>query len=63
MMIDELFLSGFCKAQNQTRTVLCEVEVSADGGRKIVSADCAYPDCAHSRECVVYREFTTEQSL
>lgn len=51
--ISEEFLSGFCKMQNQTRTVLCEYEWQADGSRKLVSCDCAYGKCGHSGDCLL----------
>lgn len=47
----EEFFSGFCKAQNQTRTVFCEFEVKEDGSRKLLSSDCAYGKCQHSKDC------------
>lgn len=34
--IIEEFASGFCKAQNQTRMVMCELKVLPDGDRKSV---------------------------
>ena len=39
--IIEEFASGFCKAQNQTRMVMCELKVLPDGKKEIVSSDCA----------------------
>ncbi|HIR28724.1 MAG TPA: ubiquinone biosynthesis protein UbiE [Candidatus Choladousia intestinigallinarum] len=49
--IEEEFVSGFCKKQNQTRTVLCELEVDAEGNRRLSEADCAYGKCEHSKTC------------
>ena len=46
--ITEEFISGFCKMQNQTRTVICEMEIQEDGSRKLYSSDCAYGACEHS---------------
>ncbi|MCD8023313.1 MAG: hypothetical protein LUF30_10210 [Lachnospiraceae bacterium] len=51
--ISEEFVSGFCKNQNQTRTVLCEFEVAADGSRKLPYADCAYGKCEHGAVCTL----------
>ncbi len=51
--IREEFVSGFCKQQNQTRTVLCELERRRDGSRALVSADCSYGHCEHSRNCLL----------
>lgn len=55
-MTEEVFLSGFCKAQNQTRTVMCEYETDSNGGKQFVDSDCAFPDCPHSSSCVIFRE-------
>ena len=51
--ITEEFISGFCKMQNQTRTVICEMEIQEDGTRKLYSSDCAYGVCEHSRDCLL----------
>lgn len=50
---EEEFLSGFCKLQNQTRTVICELERKTDGTKEIVSSDCAYGKCEHSKSCLL----------
>ncbi len=50
METEEVFYSGFCKALNETRTVLCEFEEREDG-RVLISADCAYGKCPHSGDC------------
>ena len=55
-MTEEVFLSGFCKAQNQPRTVMCEFEPDADGGESFVDSDCAFPECPHSGSCMVFRD-------
>lgn len=55
-MTEEVFLSGFCKAQNQTRTVMCEYETDAQNRILSVESDCAFPDCPHSGSCVIFRE-------
>ena len=44
-MEKEVFLSGYCRALDQSRMV--EVEI-ADGH---ADADCAYPDCPHAPNC------------
>jgi len=46
-MEKELFLSGYCRALDQSRLV--EVEISGNE----VSADCAYPDCPYAPGCQV----------
>ena len=52
-MITEEFISGFCKAQNQTRMVVCELEKMEDGSIKLLSSDCAYGKCEHSKDCLL----------
>ncbi len=54
--ISEEFISGFCKAQNQTRMVICEIETGEDGKKTVVSSDCAYGRCEHSRDCLLMRQ-------
>lgn len=54
--IEEEFISGFCKLQNQTRMVVCEVEEQPDGKRKLVSTDCAYGKCEHTGDCLLMRQ-------
>ena len=51
--ISEEFVSGFCKLQNQTRMVICEIETGEDGKKVVVSSDCAYGKCEHSRDCLL----------
>lgn len=51
--IDEEFVSGFCKMQNQTRMVICEIEEKEDGSKEVLSSDCAYGKCEHSRDCML----------
>lgn len=46
-MEKELFVSGYCRAQDQSRMV--EVEI-CDGE---VSADCAYPECPYASNCQI----------
>ena len=35
--VDEMFVSGFCKMQNQSRMVICEVRTRNDGTKEILS--------------------------
>lgn len=51
--ITEEFFSGFCKLQNQTRMVICEIEELEDGSRNLLSSDCAYGKCEHSQDCLL----------
>ena len=51
--ITEEFISGFFKAQNQTRMVVCELEKLEDGSIKLLSSDCAYGKCEHSKDCLL----------
>ena len=46
-MEKEIFLSGYCRALDQSRMV--EVEITDD----IVDADCAYPACPHAASCQI----------
>ncbi len=48
-VIEEMY-SGFCKAQNETRTVFCEF-VETEGKRSLSQADCAYGTCPHTETC------------
>lgn len=56
-METEEFVSGFCKAQNQTRRVLCEFKIRPDGEKELVSADCAFGRCPHSGSCLLMSAF------
>lgn len=51
MEIIEEFINGFCKAQNQSRMVLCEFQVEEDGTKTFLESDCAYGTCSYSRQC------------
>ncbi|MDO5346383.1 MAG: ubiquinone biosynthesis protein UbiE [Lachnospiraceae bacterium] len=53
MDIGETFVTGFCKAQNQTRMVVLEFEQKEDGTRVFLDSDCAYGKCPHSRDCLL----------
>lgn len=55
--VTEEFLSGFCKLQNQTRMVLCEVETLENGKKQVLSSDCAYGVCEHSCNCLLMGQF------
>ncbi len=52
-MVTEEFLTGFCKLQNQTRIVICEVEKRSDGRQELISSDCCYGKCEHSKDCLL----------
>lgn len=56
--MEEEFVSGFCKAQNQTRTVLCEFDIDETGKRMLADSDCAYPDCPHAGGCLLMGQIT-----
>jgi hypothetical protein len=43
----EIFLSGYCRALDQSRMV----EVEIHGGK--ADADCAYPDCPYAPNCQI----------
>ncbi len=53
---EEEFVSGFCKLQNQTRMVVCEIEEQPDGTKKLMSTDCAYGKCEHTGDCLLMRQ-------
>lgn len=55
-MEEEMFVSGFCKAQNQTRMVLCEVQRDSDGNVQIMDTDCAYGKCPHTKDCLLMKD-------
>ncbi len=55
-MEEEVFVSGFCKTQNQSRMLICEVCVREDGTKEILSSDCAYGKCEHSSTCLLIRQ-------
>lgn len=62
MEITEAFVSGFCKAQNQSRMVLCEYRQEPDGTKTFLESDCAYGTCSHSRQCALMEQ-AIEMSL
>ena len=47
-MEKELFLSGYCRAADQSRMVAVVIE---DG--KLCEVDCAYPGCPYAPSCPV----------
>lgn len=49
----EEIVSGYCRAWNQSRTVVCEYRKSEDG--ILMAADCDYPRCVHSGSCEVMK--------
>ena len=46
-MEQEFFLSGYCRAIDQSRMVAVEI---AEGE---LDADCAYPDCPYAPNCQI----------
>lgn len=60
--VTEQFISGFCKSQNQTRTVLCEYE-QMEAGCALISMDCFFEGCEHYAACVIAREARGIQEL
>lgn len=50
--MEELFLSGYCRALDQSRTVCAEIEEG-----KPVFVDCAYPDCPYAPTCPIAAQF------
>ena len=54
-MEKEIFLSGYCRALDQSRMV--EVEISGSH----VEADCAWPDCPHAPSCQIAQKITQQQ--
>ena len=49
-MEKEIFISGYCRALDQSRMV--EVEIVDHK----VNADCAYPDCPHAASCQIAQQ-------
>ena len=50
-MEQEQFLSGYCKAMDQSRMVAV---VTVDGS--LEEADCAYPTCPHAPGCPIAKQ-------
>lgn len=47
-MEQEIFISGYCRVQDQSRMVTA---VLADG--RLEEADCCFPDCAYAPNCQI----------
>ena len=50
-MEKETFLSGYCRATDQSRMV----EVILEDGAQ-TEVDCCYPDCIHAPNCTIAKE-------
>ena len=50
-MEDEIFLSGYCRRLDASRSVCAEL---SDG--RLDSVDCDYPDCPHRSSCPIATE-------
>ena len=50
-MEDEIFLSGYCRRLDASRSVCAEL---TDG--RLDSVDCDYPDCPHRANCPIATE-------
>ena len=55
MHMEELFLSGYCRSLDQSRTVCVETE---DG--KLQYVDCDYPTCPYSPTCPIATQLPPE---
>ena len=53
-MEEEYFISGFCRSQNQTRTITLCLEKC--GNEVEVDADCLYGKCQHQGSCEIAHE-------
>jgi len=53
---EEFFVSGFCKAQNQTRTVTALAGADEAGVTVLLETDCAWGPCPHSNNCILIRQ-------
>ena len=51
----EIFCNGFCRAQNQGRTVTC-VYVKQEKGWTLDEVDCAFEKCLHRGACDIARQ-------
>ncbi len=51
-MDDEILVSGYCRAQDQSRMVTLELY----GGKW--EADCAWPDCPFAPQCQLAQQLT-----
>ena len=50
-MEQEFFISGYCRAIDQSRMVAV---VTEDG--RLEEVDCCYPDCVHAPNCIIAQE-------
>ena len=48
--MEEIILTGYCRALDQSRMV--EVETSGE----TLTADCAWPDCPHCSSCLIAKQ-------
>ena len=55
-VMEEVFISGFCRSSNETRTVACEYERGPDGFLKLTEFDCNHEKCPNSSACLIYKE-------
>lgn len=51
-MIDEKFLSGFCRNVDGTRMVTLEYE-ETEAGRELLDIDCSFETCIHRGSCEI----------
>lgn len=54
----EKSFSGFCRACDQTRIVLCEFSCH-DGKQEVIDSGCGFPDCPHTASCTIAQEIST----
>lgn len=54
-MEEELFINGFCRVQNQGRTVTVVLE-KENGNWEVTEVDCAYGKCEHQTVCEVAKQ-------
>lgn len=58
--IIEEFASGFCKLRTRRCMVMCELKVLPDGKKEIVSSDCAWGRCEHTKTCLLMGQIVGE---
>ncbi|MBO5953073.1 MAG: hypothetical protein J6Q53_02995 [Oscillospiraceae bacterium] len=56
-MDDEIMLSGYCRAIDQSRMVLVESDSTG------MHADCSYPDCPHASACQLAQQLCQLRSV
>ena len=54
-MEEERFLTGYCKALDQSRMVAVILE-----NGELTEVDCAYPTCPHAPGCPIARQLNKE---